>query len=562
MFSRLLGLFIASFLLLVTLAVPSFAQTPNTLTPIPSTVSPTSPLFTDMLAYNIFHTFSCLAIGGSVIGQPCLTYQHGIPMLSQVDTSGGVLGTTTSLIGALYANPPVRTADYLASVGQDLGFVKEANAQVVGSGADVLSPILALWKVSRNISYVIMIVIFVIIGLMVMFRQRINPQTVITAQAALPGLVIGLLLITFSYFLAGLISDMAFVGTNMVGYYFAAAQGKTDDPQRVNLAQNISSDSVLTIFSKFTDAIDQGQIAHAVEIVFNSTGENVQGFLRGFVAILAFQFGSPIGHIVPIIGDIASIITGTATAAISGLAIAQVLGLAMNGIVIAIIIYTMLKLLLRLINSFLTIIFLTVTAPFQFLIASLPGRQGIATGWILNMLANILVFPAILAVFYFVAFLLKKSFGPLIISNSSILQGGVVPVAYAQASTSITGSSTFPLFGGMNLEFINFLLAFGALIALPAIPDLIVRTVGRAGQAGQLIGQEISGGIRSGRGYADQFRQQGLGAVTYAGHQYEHFRGQVQDYSPATSAGLANKQFPTWIPIIGGRRPFGKKTNT
>ncbi len=562
MFSRLLGLFIASFLLLVTLAVPSFAQTPNTLTPIPSTVSPTSPLFTDMLAYNIFHTFSCLAIGGSVIGQPCLTYQHGIPMLSQVDTSGGVLGTTTSLIGALYANPPVRTADYLASVGQDLGFVKEANAQVVGSGADVLSPILALWKVSRNISYVIMIVIFVIIGLMVMFRQRINPQTVITAQAALPGLVIGLLLITFSYFLAGLISDMAFVGTNMVGYYFAAAQGKTDDPQRVNLAQNISSDSVLTIFSKFTDAIDQGQIAHAVEIVFNSTGENVQGFLRGFVAILAFQFGSPIGHIVPIIGDIASIITGTATAAISGLAIAQVLGLAMNGIVIAIIIYTMLKLLLRLINSFLTIIFLTVTAPFQFLIASLPGRQGIATGWILNMLANILVFPAILAVFYFVAFLLKKSFGPLIISNSSILQGGVVPVAYAQASTSITGSSTFPLFGGMNLEFINFLLAFGALIALPAIPDLIVRTVGRAGQAGQLIGQEISGGNRSGRGYADQFRQQGLGAVTYAGHQYEHFRGQVQDYSPATSAGLANKQFPTWIPIIGGRRPFGKKTNT
>jgi len=54
----------------------------------------------------------------------------------------------TSLIGALYMNPPVRTADYLASVGEGLGIVKEAHAQVSGSGASVLSPILSLWQVS------------------------------------------------------------------------------------------------------------------------------------------------------------------------------------------------------------------------------------------------------------------------------------------------------------------------------------------------------------------------------------------------------------------------------
>ena len=142
------------------------------------------------------------------------------------------------MIGMLYQNPPVRTADYLASISGNFGMVREASAQVVGSGAAVLHPILALWQVSRNISYVIMIVIFLIIGMMIIFRNKINPQTVITAQAALPGLVIGLIMITFSYFLAGLISDMAFVGTNVVGYYFSAVRGDTNPPQ--NLVQDIS----------------------------------------------------------------------------------------------------------------------------------------------------------------------------------------------------------------------------------------------------------------------------------------------------------------------------------
>src|SRR5688572_15755734 len=74
------------------------ATSSSTLTPLPSTISPTSPVYTDMLMHNMFHTFSCLAAGSSVIGQPCLTYQAGIPVLSQANLSGGILGTTTSLL--------------------------------------------------------------------------------------------------------------------------------------------------------------------------------------------------------------------------------------------------------------------------------------------------------------------------------------------------------------------------------------------------------------------------------------------------------------------------------
>lgn len=60
-----------------------------------------------------------------------------------------------------------------------------------------------------------------------------------------------------------------------------------------------------------------------------------------------------------------------------------------------------------------------------------------------------------------------------------------VPTVYAQDRIEVVGSTTFPLFGGIDLEFIKMLLAFGALVALPAIPDLVVRAIGKASQAGQ-----------------------------------------------------------------------------
>src|SRR3989338_2336972 len=145
------------------------------------------------------------------------------PYLSNVNTSNGVLGVTLSMIGEVISTPPIRSSEFIANFGEQLG-IKSAHAQVGGSGSGVLAPIFKLWEVSRNIAYLAMIIIFIIVGLMVMFRQKLNPQTVVSIQMALPGLVIGLVMITFSYFLASLISDIAFVGTNVVGYYFSLAQ--------------------------------------------------------------------------------------------------------------------------------------------------------------------------------------------------------------------------------------------------------------------------------------------------------------------------------------------------
>lgn len=503
--------------------IPAYTQ-------LPPTVYPTSPVYTDLMVHNLFHSFSCLAVGQSIIGQPCLTYQftqnaqgviQGVPMLAQVNLSGGALGTTSSLIEALYLNRPVRTADYLTSVGQGMGIVKTANAQVVGSGAQVLSPILSLWQVSRNITYVFMILIFLIIGLMIMFRNKLNPQTVITAQAALPGLVIGLIMITFSYFFAGLITDMAFVGTNIVGHYFAAAQKTpTNQNPTPKLISDIKDENVGSIFSKYVGMLGSGDISGLINSILSSLDGNVQMWVRLFAGIIGFQvgsaFGGPIGEmlgpttcaatgvgalVAPLCGVIGGLVGKVVGGTAIGLAVAakpgEIFGLLLYFVAIAVLIYTMFKLLLKLITVYLNIIFLTITAPFQFLAASLPGRQGIVTSWMLSMLANILAFPAVFAIFYFVAYLLgpDQSAGKFFGINS------------VHNLTGTTGA-TLPLLGGLNLNFINALVAFGALVATPSIPDVISRALGKFSQAGQLLGQEIGAGTKAGQGYAGR-----LGAV-------------------------------------------------
>jgi len=64
--------------------------------------------------------------------------------------------------------------------------------------------VLELWKTMRNIAYSLIVLILVIVGFMVMFRKKLSAQVTVSVANSLPRLVIGLILITFSYPIAAL----------------------------------------------------------------------------------------------------------------------------------------------------------------------------------------------------------------------------------------------------------------------------------------------------------------------------------------------------------------------
>jgi len=115
--------------------------------------------------------------------------------------SPSLLGLSTGLFTNIATQKdayPVNLAIYWDSVKKDsLITPKSAYA---GIGEELLRvTALDLWQSMRNIAYLLFFIALVAIGFMVMFRYKINPQTTMTVQAALPKLVVVLLLVTFSY---------------------------------------------------------------------------------------------------------------------------------------------------------------------------------------------------------------------------------------------------------------------------------------------------------------------------------------------------------------------------
>lgn len=536
---------LAAFIGLFSFVKLTFAQTqlPQTnsisIPIVQQNVSPQSPQYANLMLLNLIHGLTCIAGGVSPIQQPCLEapfiqdFQRYLPsetMLPNQEHSGGLLGLTLSLLTAVYLTPPLNTNEYLTEVVKGFGIIPEAHAQVGGSGATVLNPILPLWQLSRNIAYLFMIIIFMVVGLMVMFRRKINPQTVLTVQAALPSLVIGLVLITFSYFIAALLTDLAFVGLDLVGFYFQIAQGQTGT---VSLSQSIANRNVLNLYSPFVGVISWRDIQLALDIAWDgirgssgwttpllgSTAFTAEFFIRTFVAFASYQFGVTFG---PAVSQLAAGAACAIPAGFTGVGIvAAFSGCATLGklfgtvvvppallalgflnppfvaafpaafIVIFIMLYAMGKLLLRLINCYLAIIFYTITGPFHLLAASLPGRREIAVNWMRNILCNVLAFPAVGAVIYFAGYLLNSTHLPVNSGELNVFGAG----------------STLPLFGGLSLSFLKIMLAFGALVAVPAVPDILCKAIGKPGAGGDLLGREIQGSIGQGQRYSKEWNE-------------------------------------------------------
>lgn len=127
----------------------------------------------------------------------------------------GAVGGVGFLMSELISNKPASAGTYVADVLQNSRFaVQPAYAQGLGFGA--LSPILGTWKAFRDVAYYLLTVMFLVTGFLILIRHKISGNVAVTVQNALPRLVITLIVITFSYAIAGLIVDVMFLALNFI----------------------------------------------------------------------------------------------------------------------------------------------------------------------------------------------------------------------------------------------------------------------------------------------------------------------------------------------------------
>ncbi len=255
----------------------------------------------------------------------------------QQSVGSGLIGTVNSSIVAMY-DSPINSQVYLADLLQNAKIIPEAQAQ--GLGFASLDPILETWKQFRNIAYLFFVVIFLVIGFMIMFRAKIG-QVAITVQQAIPNIIVALLAVTFSYAIAGFMIDIMYLLLYLLTSLF--------DGQ-----QDLISGSIFTLVGSMFRSFGPDVRQAVTALMENLLGE-------GFVADALVLFSS--------------------------LSASMIVGLA--------ILFSVFKIFLELLKSYVSIILQVVFAPVILMVGAIPG-QNTFVSWLKNLTGNLIMWPIIL----------------------------------------------------------------------------------------------------------------------------------------------------------------------
>lgn len=280
-------------------------------------------------------TSQVLGYTGLLIGTPSATVGGG------TTNTGGLIGQMGKIFAWTY-QPPASGTYFVAESLKNLGVISPAYAQ--GFGYYSLTPYLQLWRMFRNIAYIFFTVVIIAISFMILFRQKIGGQAAVTAQQALPRIVLALIAVTFSYAIAGFLIDLMY----WIMYAFTTF---------LNFSGNTSANSLVN-----------GNFGTVMNMVLIGDLGNVFGSVN---TISEGLFAS-IGGIVGIFKGVLSTLTGVLATAIIIIAIAV----------------NLFRLLFLLLRSYAIVIMNIIFAPFSLMLTAIPGSKSFQR-WIMSIIANL-----------------------------------------------------------------------------------------------------------------------------------------------------------------------------
>src|SRR3990167_304088 len=359
---------------------------------------------------------------------------------------GGAIGFMGNMIATLYT-PPLHTADYFQNLAQNFGISKKTYAQTTGTGFQSLTPLINIWAAFRNIVYLLLVIVFVVIGLAIMLRVKIDPRTVMTIQNQITKIIVGILAVTFSFAIAGFLIDMMWVliylsygiisgipNVNVQSLNPSLIQGQNALAASNNISPlgifgipaNISR-GVADIFKNLigVEHCDSplnclNATLNPFNFVLKTTGVGFNAFdliydLISWVAGSAMFWKiahtpNPEGG-TPFISDLVGALTlgaKTIGALGAGAVVSAATQYLLRETVPIIIVYLIIffallialfRLWFALLMAYVQILLAVVLAPFWIIGGIVPGSPISLGGWFRNIGANLLAFPTVLAMF-------------------------------------------------------------------------------------------------------------------------------------------------------------------
>jgi len=289
---------------------------------------------------------------------------------------GGLASTLGQTLASAYTTPPI---DNLASVikgGLSNNILNNpvSAADTQEAGNLLLLPVQNVWSAIRDLAYGLFAVVMVAIGIMIIARKEVSPRLVVTFTGALPKIVLGLVLITFSYPIVAFLVDLMQYATEALFFL-------TWNALHSQLTASASVGGLSTLLTGFYSNIMGGALG---TLNSNAIVQNLGGLTAGALATMC-------GVVILFVG---LIIVG-------------------------------LILVVKLIFAWAWILIYTIFSPLLILFGTLPGQEGTITDLGKKILAKGLLFP--ITVFFL---LLAWSFSvkPMTFPLETLTAGANVPV--------------------------------------------------------------------------------------------------------------------------------------
>lgn len=396
---------------------PSNHPAPNTNPDVPNNLHN----WTQNVMIEVMSSLTCQLAGIDPINpkQSCLgadTKTGKIGFLPSPQT-GGAIGFMGNMISVLYT-PPLHTTDYFRDLASNFGISKKTYAQTTGTGFQSLTPLIGIWSAFRNIVYLFLVIIFVVIGLAIMLRVKIDPRTVMTIQNQIPKIIIGILAVTFSFAIAGFLIDMMWVLIYLIYGIFNGIQGvdvSSLNPSsiqgqtalgvggQINGSQGV--EGIAGISSQVAGSVKDAilhLLAFDKSLSFtNLFADTISGIVSMLVGIqLAqipsfsiFGFSIPLGAVGGAV-SIPVVFTATKAAIVNGLPYLIVFLIVFIALLTALV-----RLWFALLMAYVQILLAVVLAPFWIIGGIVPGSPISLSGWLKDISANLLAFPVTIAMF-------------------------------------------------------------------------------------------------------------------------------------------------------------------
>ncbi len=299
----------------------------------------------------------------------------------------GAFGEANSLVSSMYTTQPESGVGYFAYLYKRSGLTSStyAASQLSGPvyGFSFLSPVYNIWTVSRNISYLLLILIILFTGIMIIVGGKVGGQVPITFMSALPNIMAAIVLITFSYAIGGFMIDLMNILLGLIYSIFTSL--------------NTGSFNFPTAFSSRS---------YIFSVYGAVTGNNMKTALQGT--------GSVINNLPDGTGGVHYIFSAIGGIIHNGGAADSIIVF----IVAVILLFTVFKIIIQLLKGYLIFLFLPIAAPFMFLLGSVPGQSKATWSFFKGMSKAILIYVVTYTMFNLIYYLQNSITG---LSNGNTL---------------------------------------------------------------------------------------------------------------------------------------------